>query len=48
MGWNGTRGMEKLLEETNGVLKRKIRKAGFGEDKGRFLVGSAEAERWRG
>jgi hypothetical protein len=29
MGWNDTGGMEKLLEETNGVLKRKIRKAGF-------------------
>jgi hypothetical protein len=29
MGWNGTGGMEKLLEEMNGDLKRKIRKAGF-------------------
>jgi hypothetical protein len=29
MGWNGTRGMDKLLEGTNEILKRKIRKAGF-------------------
>jgi hypothetical protein len=29
MGWNGTRGMEKLLEETNEVLKRKIREGWF-------------------
>ncbi len=36
MGWNGTGGMEKFLEETNGVLKRKIKKAGFEEHKGDF------------
>jgi hypothetical protein len=29
MGWNGTGGMEKLLEDTNEVLKGNIRKAGF-------------------
>jgi hypothetical protein len=26
--WSGTGGMEKLLEEANGVLKRRIRKFG--------------------
>jgi hypothetical protein len=43
MGWNNTGEMEKLLEETNRVLKRKIREGWFLGAQGRFWVGSTEA-----
>jgi hypothetical protein len=45
MGWNGTGGMEKLPKETNGVLKRKIRKAGFEEHQGDFCRGCGSKKR---
>jgi hypothetical protein len=47
MGWNGTGGMEKLLEEMNGVLKRNIKEDWFLGAQGRFWVVSMEAGRWR-